>query len=136
MIQLQYLHETQRKDQLLTLLERHEDDVFDSMLKPSASREAPFERTFNGLVEVERVGKSSVRLKRDNGRPLGILMVTPEIAALVNKGDELTCILGLRKGQWHLIHITMIGSRVGYKGKQQTHLSVSMKEPPAIQAMH
>lgn len=117
--------ETQRKDQLLTLLEKHEKAV---KFEPQdrALKFGHFDRIFHGIAEVTKVGKSSLRLKRENGRPLGVLIVTPEIVALTRTEDQLMVTLGHRMGQWHLMQIQMIGSLLnGRGGESQMHLSIS-----------
>lgn len=117
--------ETARKDQLLTLLEKHEKEI---KFKPQDKnlKYGFYDRVFNGVAEVEKVGQSSLRLKRENGRPLGVLLVTPEIADLAKKKDHILAMLGHRMGQWHLMQIRMIGSHVkNGNGEKQMHLSIS-----------
>lgn len=126
MNQTGYENETQRKDQLLTLMERFQQE---QKFKPKDRnlKHGFYDRVFNGIAEVEKLGKTSLRLRRESGRPLGVLMVNSEIVKYAKKGDMLLATLGQRNGQWHLINIQMIASRLGIRsGEPNTHLSVSM----------
>jgi|GEM_PF-3367142 hypothetical protein len=117
--------ETQRKDQFLTLMERLQEE---EKRKPKDRnlKHGFYDRIFNGVAEVEKVGKVSLRLKRESGSPLGVLIVTPEIVKYAKKEDRLLAMLGQRNGQWHLIHIQMIASCLGTRnGMSDIHLSVS-----------
>jgi hypothetical protein len=123
--------ETERKDQLLTLLENLEVEV---KFKPHQKtlKFGFYDRIFNGVAEIERVGNATLRLKRENGGSLGVLVVTSDIVAFSRKGDHLMVTLGHRHGQWHLIQILMIGSYlVDENGQRQMHLSGRNSLPPS-----
>ena len=116
--------ETARKDRFLTLLEKLEAEV---KFKPEEKNQkfGFYDRIFNGVAEVERVGNASLRLKRENGLPLGTLMANHEIVECAKPGDHLMATIGRRNNLWYLIQIQMIGSYVRDSNHQkQMHLSI------------
>lgn len=120
----EFYQETERKDLLLTLLENLENEV---KFRPQDKtlKHGYYDRIFNGLAIVDRVGKSTLKLKRENGRPLGTLMVNSAIVFNTRAEDHLMVTLGHREGQWHLIRIQLIGSSVkDGNGIPQIHMSV------------
>ena len=115
--------ETARKEELLCLLE---DLEAEKKFKPHEEvlKFGFYDRMFNGIAIVSKISSSTLRLKRENGRPLGVLKVTPEIAAKTKVDDHFLVTLGHRKGLWYLVHIQMIGSFVGgKKDPNRMHLS-------------
>lgn len=121
----QFAQETVRKEKLLTLLEKHEKTV-KFKFRDKKLKFGPYDRIFNGSAEVSKLGKSNLRLKREDGRSLGVLQLSPEIVELAKIGDFLMATLGHRFGHWHLIQVQMIGSSLqNQNGENQIHLSVS-----------
>ncbi len=117
--------EKERKDKLLTLFEDLEAKV---RFKPREKtlKFGFYDRIFNGVAEVERIGKATLRLKRENGLPLGVLVVNPQIVECSRRGDHLMVTLGRRHEQWHLIQIQIIGNYVrDENGQKQMHMSMS-----------
>ncbi len=117
--------ETDRKEKLLMAFEEHESET---RLQPEDKnlKFGFFSRIFDGEAEVNKIGWNSLKLMQKDGRSLGDLLVTPEIAKLSKKGDLLLATLGYRLGQWHLIQIKMIGSPIkDVSGETKVHLSFS-----------
>lgn len=110
MYRKEFEQECVRKDQLINLFEKLEEENRIKFCRRSA---APPERIQTGDVKVTKVEAHCAKLKSEDGKIDGDLVINPEIARYLRKGDDLGLTARWENSKWHVVFLEWIGSRLG-----------------------
>lgn len=110
MYQKEFEQECIRKDRLMELFEKLEDENRSMFCGRGTGS---IERIQTGTAKITKVGSDFARLQGKDGKINGDLVINPEIAKYLRKGDDLGLTARFQDNKWHIVFLEWIGSSLG-----------------------